>query len=130
MADIMGSGGSAWHQWKKHGRCSGLSPDDFFALSREAYGRAFANDLVLYIVRHPLDVFLSQLNYVSANVTANPNIMLPCNSVEDVIARGDLDLYFGAFSVFGTLQPGFADAAIDLDDKGHRQNVKLIYHGR
>ena len=39
MADIMGSGGSAWHQWKKHGRCSGLSSEDFFALAREAYGR-------------------------------------------------------------------------------------------
>ena len=25
MADIMGSGGLAWHQWQKHGRCSGLS---------------------------------------------------------------------------------------------------------
>ncbi len=37
MADIMGSGGSAWHQWNKHGRCSGLSPDDYFALAREAY---------------------------------------------------------------------------------------------
>ena len=39
MADIMGSGGLAWHQWKKHGRCSGLSAEDYFALSREAYGR-------------------------------------------------------------------------------------------
>ncbi len=39
MADIMGSGGLAWHQWKKHGRCSGLSSRDYFALSREAYGR-------------------------------------------------------------------------------------------
>lgn len=37
MADIMGSSGSAWHQWKKHGRCTGLSSDDFFALSRLAY---------------------------------------------------------------------------------------------
>ena len=39
MADIMGTAGLAWHQWKKHGSCSGLSPDDYFALSREAYGR-------------------------------------------------------------------------------------------
>ena len=39
MADIMGTGGSAWHQRKKHGRCSGLAADDFFALAREAYGR-------------------------------------------------------------------------------------------
>ncbi|MCY4180184.1 MAG: ribonuclease T2 [Litoreibacter sp.] len=37
MADIMGTGGLAWHQWKKHGRCSGLSSEDYFALSREAY---------------------------------------------------------------------------------------------
>lgn len=37
MADIMGSGGLAWHQWKKHGRCSGLSARDYFALSRRAY---------------------------------------------------------------------------------------------
>lgn len=45
MADIMGSGGSAWHQWKKHGRCSGLSSDDFFALAREAYGRITRPDV-------------------------------------------------------------------------------------
>ncbi len=38
-ADLFGSSGSAWHQWNKHGRCSGLSADDYYALSREAYGR-------------------------------------------------------------------------------------------
>jgi ribonuclease T2 len=37
MADIMGDGGLAWHQWKKHGRCSGLSAVDYFKLSRRAY---------------------------------------------------------------------------------------------
>jgi len=37
MADIMGSSGLAWHQWKKHGTCSGLSAQDYFALSRRAY---------------------------------------------------------------------------------------------
>lgn len=37
MADIMGTPGLAWHQWKKHGRCSGLTPEDYFALSRAAY---------------------------------------------------------------------------------------------
>jgi len=39
MADIMGTSGLAWHQWKKHGVCSGLSARDYYALSREAYGR-------------------------------------------------------------------------------------------
>lgn len=37
MAYIMGTGGLAWHQWKKHGVCSGLSPAQYYALSREAY---------------------------------------------------------------------------------------------
>ncbi|MFY9238623.1 MAG: ribonuclease T2 [Roseovarius sp.] len=37
MEDIMGSAGLAWHQWKKHGTCSGLSADAYYALSREAF---------------------------------------------------------------------------------------------
>ena len=39
MADIMGTPGLAWYQWKKHGVCTGLSASAYFALSREAYGR-------------------------------------------------------------------------------------------
>ena len=37
MADVMGSSGLAWHQWKKHGSCSGLSAPNYYALSRKAY---------------------------------------------------------------------------------------------
>ena len=37
MTDIMGSSGLAWHQWKKHGTCSGLSAPEYYALSRAAY---------------------------------------------------------------------------------------------
>ncbi|MGR3661376.1 MAG: ribonuclease T2 family protein [Paracoccaceae bacterium] len=37
MGDIMGSPGAAWYQWKKHGRCSGLSSSDYFATARRAY---------------------------------------------------------------------------------------------
>ena len=39
MADIMGTSGLAWHQWKKHGVCTGLSASAYYALSREAYAR-------------------------------------------------------------------------------------------
>lgn len=39
MSDLFGSAGSAWHQWNKHGRCSGLSSSDYYALSRKAYSR-------------------------------------------------------------------------------------------
>ena len=37
IADIMGTSGLAWHQWKKHGTCTGLSAAGYYALSREAY---------------------------------------------------------------------------------------------
>lgn len=38
MADIMGGAGLAFYQWKKHGRCSGLSPEAYFATARRAFG--------------------------------------------------------------------------------------------
>lgn len=37
MADIMGTSGLAWYQWKKHGTCSGLSGEDYFSTARKAY---------------------------------------------------------------------------------------------
>jgi len=55
MADIMGSSGSAWHQWKKHGRCSGLASDDYYDLMREAYGLVNRPE-VLRQIKDALDV--------------------------------------------------------------------------
>lgn len=37
MADIMGTPGLAWHQWKKHGSCTGLDAATYYETSREAY---------------------------------------------------------------------------------------------
>ncbi len=37
MADIMGTSGLAWYQWKKHGRCSGLDAEEYFEAARKAY---------------------------------------------------------------------------------------------
>lgn len=37
MADVMGTAGLAWHQWNKHGVCSGLSASQYYSLSREAF---------------------------------------------------------------------------------------------
>ena len=37
MADVMGGAGLAFHQWKKHGRCSGLSPEEYFRAARRAW---------------------------------------------------------------------------------------------
>ena len=45
MADIMGTAGLAWYQWRKHGRCAGLPPEDYFALARDAFGRVRLPDV-------------------------------------------------------------------------------------
>lgn len=37
MADIMGGAGLAFYQWKKHGRCSGLSAAEYYATARWAF---------------------------------------------------------------------------------------------
>jgi len=44
MEDIMGSSGLAWHEWKKHGRCSGLAARDYFEKAREAYSKIMIPD--------------------------------------------------------------------------------------
>lgn len=36
MADLMGGAGLAWHEWKAHGRCSGLEAPAYFTAMRKA----------------------------------------------------------------------------------------------
>ena len=70
MADIMGSAGLAWHQWNKHGSCSGLSADDYFDLSRRAYAQIDRPDVFRKLespVRLPAAVV------EEAFLKANPN---------------------------------------------------------
>jgi ribonuclease T2 len=38
-APLFGTSGLAWHQWNKHGRCTGLSADAYYDLSQLAYDR-------------------------------------------------------------------------------------------
>jgi ribonuclease T2 len=68
MADIMGTSGLAWHQWRKHGVCSGLSSDDYFALSRIAYDE----------ITRP-EVFL----------TVTSNLTLPASLIEEAFLRSN-----------------------------------------
>ncbi len=37
MADIMGTAGLAWHQWKKHGSCTDLPASQYYATARAAF---------------------------------------------------------------------------------------------
>lgn len=45
MGEILGSPGNAWHQWQKHGRCSGLSSPDYYSLVRKAFESFVVPDL-------------------------------------------------------------------------------------
>ena len=44
MGDIMPSKGLILHQWRKHGTCTGLSPERYFALVRRAYEKVAIPD--------------------------------------------------------------------------------------
>ena len=53
MEDIMGTSGLAWHQWKKHGTCAGVSAAGYFDLSRQAY-EAIKRPQVLRQLKDPV----------------------------------------------------------------------------
>lgn len=71
MSDITGSGGLAWYEWKKHGRCSGLSSAAYFDLARRAYGsiampKVFSN--------LPKEIALPASVVEDAFIEANPGL--------------------------------------------------------
>lgn len=71
MADLMGSGGLAWYQWQKHGRCSGLSAADYYALTRAA-----AHSIAIPAVFDDLgrDIRLPPSVVEEAFIEANPQL--------------------------------------------------------
>jgi len=71
MADIMGSGGLAWHQWKKHGRCSGLPAAEYLEVSREAYEAVTIPPVLARLNR---DVALPATVVEEAFLDANPGL--------------------------------------------------------
>ncbi len=70
MSDIMGTGGLAWHQWKKHGSCTGLSATDYYALSRRAYAAIKRPNVFRRLER---DVKLPAAVVEEAFLEANPD---------------------------------------------------------
>ncbi len=71
MADIMGDGGAAWYQWKKHGRCAGLAAADYFALARRAYA-AVTRPALFRRLPHPVRLPASVVE--AAWLQANPGL--------------------------------------------------------
>lgn len=82
MADIMGDGGAAWYQWKKHGRCAGLDPADYFALARRAYGSVTRPEVFRKLenpVRLPASVV--EEAFLKANPELSPDMLtVTCKS--------------------------------------------------
>ncbi|HHL21374.1 MAG TPA: ribonuclease T, partial [Aliiroseovarius sp.] len=71
MADIMGAGGAAWYQWKKHGVCSGLSAEDYYRLVRLAWQRVTRPE-VLRRLQAPVRLPASVIE--DAFLAANPDL--------------------------------------------------------
>lgn len=61
---------------------------------------------IIHIRRNPLDVFLSYLNFISANVTNTASI--PFDSVESIVGTDLFDLYFSSFTITGHIAPRFS----------------------
>lgn len=76
MADIMGTSGLAWYQWKKHGVCSGLSAPDYYALARQAYA-AINRPEVLRKLSKPvsLPAKLIEEAFMKANPALEPDMI-------------------------------------------------------
>jgi ribonuclease T2 len=71
MADIMGGAGSAFYQWKKHGRCSGLGAEDYFDAARRAFDSIVIPELFAR-VDQPLSLPASVIE--AAFLEANPGL--------------------------------------------------------
>jgi Sulfotransferase domain len=75
-------------------------------LVTEHKGQVIRNTKVVYIYRHPMDVFLSYVNFVSKNAgsKATTVFQFEIESVEKLTSE-QLDTLFSVYMVFGTLTP-------------------------
>ncbi|WP_271199215.1 ribonuclease T2 [Methylopila turkensis] len=81
MLAVMPSPGLVRHQWRKHGTCSGLGPEAFFALTRRAYERVVVPEIYRGLdrplVTSPADV---ERAFIAANPGLAPSmIAVDCN---------------------------------------------------
>lgn len=82
MMDIMPSKRLIIHEYRKHGTCTGLQPNDYFALSRELYNKI----KIPPAYRAPeKEQFVSPQNLVAQFAAANPNLK---SDMLGVVCRG------------------------------------------
>jgi ribonuclease T2 len=100
MLDIMPSRDLVFHEWRKHGTCSGLSPEDYFALARKAkeqvtIPRQYVK-LTDYITVTPAEV---ERAFMGANLSLQQNaIAVTCSNryLKEVRVCMDKSLKFRA----------------------------------
>lgn len=88
--------GKTWCFYKSHNKTPEVFEGD----------QVIQPDLILYIYRHPLDIFTSYLNYLSGNVTALSQKVFgfSFDKVED-LTPAQLDHLFKRFTEHGTFDP-------------------------
>mgnify|MGYP001027204611 CR=1 FL=1 len=67
-ADLFGTSGSAWHQWNKHGRCTGLSARNYYRLVQAALDRVELPEIFAGITRElNVDPDVVEAAFIEAN---------------------------------------------------------------
>lgn len=77
MSDLMPSPGLVFHEWRKHGRCTGLTPEDYFRATRIAARRVS----------------------IPAALRRTPGIKLSPGAVEDAFAAANTGLAPAGMSI-------------------------------
>lgn len=72
MADIMGTPGLAWHQWKKHGTCTDLEARRYYEASRAAYKQINRPDILRRLTK---EISVAPKVIEQAFLEANPGLM-------------------------------------------------------
>ena len=70
--------------------------------------KKIVNDKIIYLVRNPLDVFVSFVNHLSKNVTDDAEttgMLVSFESVDSIVDTYLFDMLFATFCLYGTLQP-------------------------
>lgn len=92
MADLMPSPGLVFHQWRKHGRCTGLTPDAYFAATRQAAKRVTIPDSLLTAPSEKMSPKRIEAGFIAANPGLEGDAMaVICHSGMFLEARVCLD---------------------------------------
>lgn len=105
MAWLFGTSGAAWHQWNKHGRCTGLDAAGYYALSAEAVESVTLPEVFGALDRDlRIDPEVIEAAFREANPQLTPNMML-------VTCRGRM-VYELRICLERDLSPRTCDAAL------------------